>query len=132
MVQKSQELKYGEYLEWYNPETGDEAPFVPGSPTGGKPVENGDKYVIATKPKGLRMGQICKQNNRKEPKNITGTAENVYLPTVSQNSTSDNTVLNGYLGNNGVLRVKDSSLEITKEVEGYLGEEKYKDEEFDF
>ena len=131
MVQKFQELKYGEYLEWYNPETGEEAPFVPGSPTGGKPVENGDKYVIATKPQGLRMGQICKQNNRKAP-NTTGTAENVYLPTVSQNSTSDNTVLNGYLGNNGVLRVRDSSLEITKEVEGYLGEEDYKDEEFDF
>lgn len=122
---------YGEYLEWYNPKTGDEAPYVPGAENGGKPTENEGQYVIATKPKGLRMGQICKQNNRKSP-NVTETANNVYLPTVSQSSTEDNTVLNGYLGNNGVLRVKDSSLSITKEVEGYLGNQNYKEKEFNF
>ncbi len=124
-----------EYLAWYNPKTGDVVPFAI-LDEDGKPTENyaekpGPDYVIATKPEGLRVGNICKNIETKSANN-TGTAEDAYIPIVSNNATSDNVILNGYLGNNGRIRVKDSTLQITKEVEGFLANDDYKEEQFEF
>ena len=49
--------------------------------------------------------------------NVTRTANNYYLPTISTGSTSDDVRVNTYLGNNGRLYVMDTTLLVTKLVE---------------
>ncbi len=122
-------IDYGEYLCWYSPSR-DEWRAL----TIEHPQEEGiDDWVVATKPGGIRVGDLSQSIFKKE-KNITATANNYYLPTISQNSSSEgdnqyNTIVDGYLGNNGKLLIQDLSLEITKEIETLrteeIGEEKF-------
>ncbi len=104
------EDKTGEFLVWYNPETGEIKDFV----NNVKPVDG--YYVAATKVGGLRTGDMA-QNVHTKQSNKTGSAGTYYLPTASTNSDSKNIVVDGYLGNNGRLTVSDALLEVTKEVE---------------
>lgn len=122
------EDKTGEFLTWYNPDTGDQIEYVAGS---SQPASG---YYLATKPGGLRVGNLA-QARRAKSNNKTETSASFYLPTVSNNSTGSDggLIFNGYLGNNGKLLVSDDYLEITKEVEPAptvkedgTGEEKFK------
>ncbi len=49
--------------------------------------------------------------------NVTRTANNYYMPTISAGSTSSDVRVNTYLGNNGRLYVMDTTLLVTKLVE---------------
>ncbi len=109
-------VKAGEYLEWYSEKTGKYAPFEVGAaaPT------DADDYVVATRPGGLRTGDLA-QNLRGKQNNSTETAYNYYLPTISTSTTGferrdNNVIINIFLGNNGRLDVNDSLMMISKEL----------------
>ncbi len=104
-----------------------------------KPDDGINDWVIATKPGGLRVGDMA-QSLKPKTENTTDTAYNYYLPTISQTTESnsdasaDVIVINSYLGNNGRLEINDSLLLIAKETEtDELGEKTIdKDREFEF
>ena len=91
------------------------------------------KFAVAARPGGIRTGDMA---NNRQPKtqNVTGTAYSYYLPTVSSNSgTDDNVVINNYLGNNGILKVANQSLLVTKlfeAPEGFMLTPSQKEESF--
>ncbi|MCH5187206.1 MAG: VWA domain-containing protein [Oscillospiraceae bacterium] len=127
---------YAEYLVWYDLDTGIFEDFDENGPTG-----DGKNYVVATKVGGIRVGNMGDHSEEgfKDAGNNTQTSTTYYLPTVSENTTNDNAMLNSYLGNNGVLSVSDSEVMVTKEViydpnqvtEEMISELKAK-EEFDY
>ena len=127
-------VEAGSYLAWYN--TKDDS-WIPFNQNEEKP--QGDNWVIATKPGGLRVGDMA-QSLKSKTTNTTETAYNYYIPTISQTTGSstdeseDVIVINSYLGNNGRIEVNDSLLLIAKEITtDTLGEESIdKDRAFEF
>ncbi len=117
------EGNYNDYLVWYDEKEGKTVPLSDGRPSEGD-------YVLATKPGGFRIGDMA-QNCVRKNNNVTETAGNVYLPTISKNSSGKDIIIDGYLGNNGTLRVKNMLLEVTKEVQTSQNE-KLTDEDFEF
>lgn len=118
-------VTYSDYLVWYDPNTDTTKEF-----TKGESAPEGENYVVATKTGGLRIGNML--NGKREKKhNYTSTSDNYYIPTISDQSTEKNIIINGYLGNNGKLVIPNTTLEITKEVNSYRGVD-YKDEEFNY
>ncbi len=125
-----------DYLCWYSKKLNE---WITYDANAEKPVTS-DDWVLATRPGGLRVGDMA-QSRRAKSANLTETANNYYLPTVSPNTTGemeeddpDNIIINDYLGNNGRVTIKDTGLLVTKEVEiaGKNPDETYKDEEFAF
>ncbi len=66
-------------------------------------------WAVATKPGGLRVGDMFRNMQAKD-RNVTNTANNFYVPTVSPNARIGDIVINNYLGNNGRLYVENSHL----------------------
>ncbi len=127
----SGDLNAGEFLVWYNLNN-EEASFDENTKPfngGVKPQDDGN-WVLATKPGGLRTGDMA-QNLLSKTANNTSTSRNVNIPVVSGSTESSNIVIDNYLGNNGRIVIPNRLLEITKEVETQGGAEKVK-ESFDF
>ena len=127
----SGDLDAGEFLVWYNL-SNEEAPFEENTKpfnNGTKPTDDGN-WVLATKPGGLRTGDMA-QSLLSKTANNTSTSRNVNIPVVSGSTESSNIVIDNYLGNNGRIVIPNRLLEITKEVETQGGAEKTK-ESFDF
>ncbi len=99
----------GAYLSWYSQSLDKYVNFV----VGGDKPDDADDYVIATRPGGLRVGDLA-QSLRQKSQNNTQTSRSYYLPTVS--TSNDNIVIDDFLGNNGRLDVSDSLMMIAKEV----------------
>lgn len=101
---------FGEFLVWYNMNSGETHPFEDQS--------YGEGWVVATKVGGIRVGNMGDHSDDsfKDEGNKTQTSTTYYLPTVSGSTTADNVVLTSFLGNNGVLTVSDSEIMVTKEV----------------
>ncbi len=128
-------------------------------------IRNDGEWVVSARPGGLRVGDMTQSvggkggqyksysndyiNERFQnadvqkltwgyyENNVSRTANNYYLPTVStaSNIVNENIVINVYLGNNGRLWVPDTTLLLTKLVEpGPSGELPSDDSiaEFDF
>lgn len=119
-----EDVSYSDYLVWYDPNTNNIQKFDRNQ-TG-----PGGDYVVATKVGGLRIGNMLNGRLQKE-ENTTSTSYNYYIPTISEQSTSRNIIINGYLGNNGKLVIPNTTLEITKEVNSISGND-YNDEEFNY
>ncbi len=119
-----EDVSYSDYLVWYNPKTNDIQKFDRSQDGPG-----GD-YVVATKVGGLRVGNMLNGRLQKS-ENTTSTSHNYYIPTISEQSTGNNIIINGYLGNNGKLVIPNTTLEITKEVNSISGDD-YSDEEFNY
>ncbi len=121
----------GEYLVWYNLDKKDYSYEESTKDFNGgvKPTEEGN-WVLATKPGGLRTGNMAESRVQKS-ENRTDTAYNVDIPIVSENTDSSNVVMDKYLGNNGKIVIQNRLLEVTKEVEA-IGGESDPDESFDF
>ena len=123
-------IEPGAYLSWYNEKTEEWKPFEANED---KPTSSEGKWVIATRPGGLRVGDMA-QSLQQKTENKTNTAYNSFLPTISSSSVSgeeSNIIVNVFLGNNGRLQVNDSLLYVTKEVT--IDEEKSDpDKEFNF
>ena len=68
--------------------------------------------------------------------NVTKTSNTYYLPTISDNSGTDNNVIiDNYLGNNGRLEIANQMLHVTKQLkapEGYSLTDAQKDETFNY
>ncbi len=127
----SGEINPGEFLVWYNLKD-EEAPFDENTRAfnnGVKPEEDGE-WVLATKPGGLRTGDMA-QHLLSKTNNRTNTSYNVNIPVVSSSTDASNIVIDNYLGNNGRIVLPNRLLEITKEVETVGGPEKEK-ESFEF
>ncbi|WP_298025326.1 hypothetical protein, partial [uncultured Dysosmobacter sp.] len=93
------------------------------------------KFAVATRPGGVRSGDMS--NNRQlKTDNTTQTAYNYYLPTISDNSGTDNDVIiDNFLGNNGRLEIANQTLHVTKMLvppEGYTLTDDQEKEEFNF
>ncbi len=111
-------IKDGEYLVWYNPTgkglTQDNIrEYDVENPT---PPDKSGNWVIATKPGGLRVGDLGQMVTSKE-QNVTSSAYNVYVPTISSNTTNSNIIIDNYHGNNGRIVIPNKLLQVTKEVE---------------
>lgn len=131
----------GQVLCWYQVSSGDVKDYSEQKP-------EGDDWVLAAKQGGLRTGRLVQAIGRKTlgqgggeyteyqnyagerfpgkairvgyyAGNITRTANNYYLPTISTNSGDgqNHIIVNTYLGNNGRLWVPDSGVLLTKRVE---------------
>lgn len=107
------------YLCWYNPKTDKYEDYVKADGTTAQ--RPGSDYVIAAKPDGLRVGDMAAGIGEKSNgNNKTGTASTYYMPTVSsstEGNSSDDVIINLYLGNNGRLAVSDTQLLVTKTVD---------------
>ncbi len=89
------------------------------------------QFAVAAKPGGIRSGDMAsnvhaKQNFEQDgvlvDGNVTGTAENYYVPVVSENSgIGDEVILNNYMGNNGYLEIANQMLHVTKMLEAPEG-----------
>ena len=104
------------------------------------------KFAVAARPGGIRTGDMSNNIHTKgdhiDPAtgyyndNVTKTANNYYVPTVSDNSATDNgVILNTYLGNNGYLEIANQMLHVTKMLEPPAGFELTEDqlnEEFNY
>ena len=92
-------------------------------------------FAVAARPGGIRTGDMA-NNRQAKSENTTGTAYSYYLPTVSENSgTDDDVILNSYLGNNGRLEVANSTLMATKILaapEGFTLTAEQKKQDFDY
>ena len=73
-------------------------------------------WAVATKPGGLRVGDMFRNMQAKD-RNVTNTATNFYVPTVSPNARIGDIVINNYLGNNGRLYVENSHLYVGKLID---------------
>ena len=124
------------YLCWYNPNAETEAEkyvdFVVPDGNGGykhmdKPGGEDSDYVIAAKKGALRVGDMAAGIGVKGDvyggqvygDNKTGTSATYYMPTISastEGQSSDDVIINLYLGNNGRLSVHDTQLLVTKTV----------------
>ena len=125
-------IKKGEYLEWYSEKTDTSATFDASK----EAPSDADDYVIATRPGGLRVGDLA-QNLRGKTNNATQTAYNYYLPTISSSTSGfktrdNNVIINIFLGNNGRLDVNDSLMMIAKEVKTDTFSEKTIDRSRDY
>lgn len=125
--------------------------------------KEGTEWVVAAKVGGLRVGALAQAVGEKTKKgaelnnypdyanerfedrvtvqyyegNTTRTANNYYVPTISRSSdiSSDDVVVNVYLGNNGRLWVNDTLLLVSKRLEagpGGLLPDNSQDKDFDF
>ncbi len=103
-------VETGAYLSWYSPSLDKYVNYVVNS---AKPTDAED-YIIATRPGGLRVGDLA-QSLKQKSQNNTQTSRSYYLPTVSVTS-DNNIVINDFLGNNGRLDISDSLMMIAKEV----------------
>ena len=82
-------------------------------------------WAVATKPGGLRLGDMFQNMQAKwgelvgsyYTENVTHTANNFYVPTISSNSSIDDIIINNYLGNNGRLYVSNSQLYVAKTID---------------
>ena len=112
------EIENGEYLVWYNPQGEGlmKDNIRDYSRTSNIPPDDSGNWVIATKPGGLRVGDLSQMVNNKE-RNVTNTADTVAVPTVSPNSTKDSIIIDKYHGNNGKIIIPNKLLQVTKEVE---------------
>ena len=108
----------GEFLSWYSPSKHVWEPYSKQKPTYDSSITD---WVVATRPGGLRVGDMAQSVIRKTS-NTTSTASNTYLPTISSNSTGatskqeSNIIVDSYLGNNGRLAVTDTLLMVAKTV----------------
>ena len=93
------------------------------------------KFAVSARPGGIRSGDMS-NNRHAKGENITGTAGNYYVPTISDNSGIGNgVIINNYMGNNGYLEIGNETLHVTKTVEapeGFELIEGYEDEEFNY
>lgn len=92
-------------------------------------------WTVATRVGGVRVGNMFQNVQAKAP-NTTETADNFYLPTLSETASVGNgLVINNYLGNNGRLAVANQSLLVTKTLnapEGWALTDKQKQKEFGY
>lgn len=116
--------EYGEFLVWYDPDTGAVEDFTPDAP--------GGSWIAATKAGGIRVGDMgyLSGDSRKLDGNNTDTSDTYYLPTVSGSTVTNNVVITNYLGNNGARSSDDVSLLITKRVES--DKDGYEEQTFGF
>ena len=103
------------------------------------------QFAVAAKPGGIRSGNMASNVHAKQDfmqdgelvdGNVTGTAENYYVPVVSANSgIGDGAILNNYMGNNGYLEIANQMLHVTKMLvtpEGFELTEEQLNEEFNY
>lgn len=92
-------------------------------------------WTVATRVGGVRVGNMFQNVQAKAP-NTTETADNFYLPTLSETASVGNgLVINNYLGNNGRLAVANQSLLVTKTLnapEGWTLTDDQKQKEFEY
>lgn len=106
---------------WYNPNAAEPekkySSFTPETLPEG--------YVLSTKPSSVRVGRMSQSIETKGENtgetyttgNLTQTANNYFLPTLSSVSgVGDNILINIYLGNDGVIKVDNTLLFVTKLV----------------
>ncbi len=103
-------------------------------------------FAVATRPGGIRSGDMSNNLQYKGDvynaetgyydDNNTKTSNTYYLPTISDNSGTDNNVIiNNYLGNNGRLEIANEMLHVTKRLkspDGFRLTDEQKAEEFNF
>ena len=78
-------------------------------------------FAVSAKPGGIRSGDMANNRHAKE-ENVTKTAQNYYVPVVSENSgIGDEVILNNYMGNNGYLEIANQMLHVTKMLEAPAG-----------
>lgn len=65
-------------------------------------------WTVAIRPGADRVGDLA-QSKVAKAANGTSTSENRIVPTISKNSTADDFIVNAYLGNDGVLEVRQSA-----------------------
>ena len=104
------------------------------------------KFAVAARPGGIRSGDMSNNLQYKGTvydgptqlynNNVTKTSNTYYLPTISDNSGTDNNVIiNNYLGNNGRLEIANQRLHVTKMMsapEGYTLTDAQKNETFNY
>lgn len=100
---------FGEYLCWYDLETGDVQTYTRDS----TPPKAG--YILAAKAGGVSIGDMS-QNISTKDENQTITSNTYYMPTISDSTSGDILIVNIYLGNNGRCSVADTQLLVTKTV----------------
>ncbi len=93
------------------------------------------RFAVAARPGGIRSGDMS-NNRHAKTDNKTSTANNYYVPTVSDDSGTDNNViLDTYLGNNGRLEIANQMLHVTKMLkapEGFTLTEDQLNKEFNY
>ena len=108
--------------------------------------DNYFQFAVAARPGGIRSGDMSnnlqykgdeyKKDTGYYNNNVTKTSNTYYLPTVSDNSgTDDSVIINNYLGNNGRLEIANQMLHVTKMLEppeGYTLTDDQKNEEFNY
>lgn len=109
-------------LCWYNPSVPNSEVYDYSKYTETTAPEG---YALSAKPGGIRLGDMAQSIDVKGSNigetyteaNKTGTANNFFLPTISdKTSTGNNVLINVYLGNNGLIKVDNSMLFVTKLV----------------
>ncbi len=89
-------------------------------------------FAVAARPGGIRSGDMS-SNRLAKSKNVTETSSSYYLPTISENSgTDDDVIIDNYLGNNGRLEIANQMLHVTKTVEMPVGTTIPSGEEFNY
>ncbi len=93
------------------------------------------QFAVAARPGGIRSGDMS-NNRHAKTDNKTSTANNYYVPTVSDDSGTDNNViLDTYLGNNGRLEIANQMLHVTKKLvspEGFELSKEQQSKEFNY
>ncbi len=93
------------------------------------------QFAVAARPGGIRSGDMS-NNRHAKTDNTTSTANNYYVPTVSDDSGTDNNViLDTYLGNNGRLEIANQMLHVTKKLvppEGFELSKEQQSKEFNY
>ena len=93
------------------------------------------QFAVAARPGGIRSGDMS-NNRHAKTNNTTSTANNYYVPTVSEDSGTDNNViLDTYLGNNGRLEIANQMLHVTKKLvspEGFELSKEQQSKEFNY
>lgn len=101
-------------------------------------------WSVAARTGGIRVGDMFNNMQTKGGElvdgyykgNLTKTANNYYIPTLSEKSTAGNgLVINNYLGNNGRLEVANATLIVTKTLvapDGFTLTEEQQNETFNY
>ena len=95
----------GEYLCWYDENGKSSKTYNYNEEISSDEINNGSHWILGTKIGGLRIGDLH-QGILLKSNNVTGTSKSYYLPIIADDlSTAGyDAILNGYLGNNGVIK----------------------------
>ncbi len=125
-----QACAYWENIQKQNPDLAAEI-----SGMNAEEFETSFSWSVATRTGGVRAGTMRQFVQGKQP-NTTGTADNYYIPTLSETSASgDGMVINNYLGNNGRLEVANQTLMVSKTLaapDGVTLTDTQKNEKFNY